>query len=252
MAAPAATGRDMLTRQLLPEGAKPGRVPDRIVAMIVLVAAAPLFALIALAIVLESGFPVFFSQTRIGYRGKRFRLYKFRKFRRDIGNDGLLLTLANDRRMTVAGRFIERSKLDELPQFWNVLRGDMALVGPRPEVLDFADCFAGPAGRVLAFPPGIFGPSQAAFHNESSLYPPACNPHAFYREVLFPTKAAIDLEYYPNRTFTRDLLWIARCVSAVVGARPGLEPSPTPPPAAVTAETGKSPRTDRREAREAA
>jgi lipopolysaccharide/colanic/teichoic acid biosynthesis glycosyltransferase len=118
--------------------------------------------------------------------------------------------------MTVVGRALRATKLDELPQFWNVLRGDMSIVGPRPETVAFADCFVGGIERILVHKPGIFGPSQIIFRNESALFPPDSDLCAYYRAFLFPAKARIDLEYYQHRTLVRDIGWMGRGVLAIL------------------------------------
>ena len=208
----------MLNRRAPVSGGAAGfAVFDKIMARGGLVVLSPLMVVVAAAIVIDSGFPVFFSQDRLGQGGWRFRMHKFRKFhaRRDLST--CPLTLSNDERFTRLGKILERTKLDELPQLWNILRGDMAVVGPRPEVPDFADCFVGPSGRVLNYRPGILGPSQAIFRSESALYPPGEDPDVFYREVLFPAKASLDLAYYPSRSFFSDLGWIVRGLLAVGG-----------------------------------
>jgi lipopolysaccharide/colanic/teichoic acid biosynthesis glycosyltransferase len=192
---------------------------DRCVVLLSLVLTAPLMTVIAFAVVVDSGWPIFFSQERLGMNGRRFRVYKFRKFPSTLGRNTLPLTLANDSRCTRVGGFLTRTKLDELPQLWNVLRGDMAIVGPRPEVPDFEACFDGPLRRILDFRPGIFGPSQAAFRAESSLYPPNHDPRDYYLKVLFPAKAALDLAYYPSRTVLGDATWVLRGILAVCGSK---------------------------------
>ena len=190
---------------------------DGLIALIALICLAPLLAAIAAAIWIESGGPVFFSQTRLGKGAQRFRLHKFRKFHAGGQPGGLAVTLRNDPRMTRMGRMMERTKLDELPQLWNILVGEMALVGPRPESLAFADCFTGVYNAVLEFRPGIFGPCQTMFRNESLFYGPCGNPEEFYRTILFPLKARIDLAYFPSRSMTSDAKWTLRCVLAVFG-----------------------------------
>lgn len=187
-----------------------------------LVLLAPLFVLLAIAIKVETPGPILFSQIRLGRDGRHFRLYKFRKFRHDSDTTGCAVTVRNDSRMTRVGRFVERTKLDELPQLWNVLIGDMSLVGPRPETLDFADCFTGPFLRILDHTPGIFGPCQVIFRNESALYPEGQDPHEFYRIVLFQQKASIDLECFAKRSVLSDLGWIVRGSLAVFGIVPPL------------------------------
>lgn len=170
---------------------------------------------VALAIHLDSPGPILFSQIRLGQHGRPFRLYKFRKFHH--GSLGQAVTLKNDDRMTRVGRFLERTKIDEVPQLWNVLRGDMSIVGPRPETQDFADCFIGPYLAVLNHKPGIFGPNQVYFRNECTLYPANADPQDYYRKVLFPTKASIDLAYFPRRSFIRDIGWILRGLLGLIG-----------------------------------
>ena len=114
---------------------------DCLVALVALVCLTPVLAIIAIAIWIDSDGPIFFSQTRLGRGARHFRLHKFRKFHERDQPGGLAVTLRSDPRMTRVGRVLERTKLDELPQLWNILVGEMALVGPRPESLAFADCF---------------------------------------------------------------------------------------------------------------
>jgi lipopolysaccharide/colanic/teichoic acid biosynthesis glycosyltransferase len=193
------------------------RAVDVAAALAALIAFAPVILVIAILIRVDSRGPVFFRQLRLGRGGRHFRLYKFRKFYHAADLPGLSVTLPDDPRMTRIGRLLERSKLDELPQLWNILAGDMSLVGPRPETLDFADCFEGSYAGVLDHLPGLFGPSQAMFRNESALYPADQDPHEFYRTALFPSKARIDLLYYPRRSPMSDIGWIVRGVLAVIG-----------------------------------
>ncbi|WP_207485305.1 sugar transferase [Arenibaculum pallidiluteum] len=193
----------------------PRRAIDILVALAGLVILAPLMLLIALAVRLETPGPALFSQIRIGREGRHFVLYKFRKFHCRTQAGDRPLTLRDDPRFTRLGRVLERTKLDELPQLWNVLRGDMSLVGPRPETLDFADCFQGPYRAVLDHTPGIFGPSQVACRHEATLYPEGCDPREFYRAFLFPMKARLDLAYYARRTVLSDLAWAWRGIWSV-------------------------------------
>lgn len=201
----------------LPEPARDSagrRLFDIVVALAGLAVLLPVLPAVALAIVVDTPGPVLFSQLRLGRHGRPFRLYKFRKFR--DGAAGLAVTLKDDGRMTRIGRILERTKMDEIPQLWNVLRGDMSIVGPRPETLAFADCFRGDYRGLLDHRPGIFGPNQILFRNESALFPERCDADAFYRTVLFPAKARIDLDYFPRRTLIRDTGWLVGGVLAVV------------------------------------
>jgi len=170
----------------------------------------PLALIVVLAIWIESGRPILFSQLRLGQNGRPFRMYKFRKFRPDCDNHGCPLTMEQDGRLTTVGRILAASKLDELPQLWNVVRGDMSLVGPRPESLAFADCFRNGFEKIHEHKPGLFGPCQVLFRHESKLYPAGAAATEFYRQVLFPAKAEVDLAYFSRRTLISDLGWILR------------------------------------------
>jgi lipopolysaccharide/colanic/teichoic acid biosynthesis glycosyltransferase len=185
-------------------------------AIAALVMLSPLIFFIVVAILVETGPPVLFRQTRLGRGGRHFTMYKFRKFSA-CQKDGCPLTRKDDERLTRVGKVLAKTKLDELPQLINILRGEMSVVGPRPESLAFADCFQGEHCRVLAFRPGIFGPSQAMFRNEADLYPKNTDPIAFYRSTLFPRKANLDLAYYYNRSVVDDIRWVMRGVLAVFG-----------------------------------
>ncbi len=196
------------------------RILDLIIASTGLVLLGPIMLLVSMAIWIDSGRPIFFSQVRLGQSGRQFRIYKFRKFHKESGTPGSGITIKDDGRLTRLGRFLGRTKLDELPQLWNILEGDMTTVGPRPESLVFADCFTGAYLRVLEHKPGIFGPNQFYFEDEGSLYPDASDSERFYREVIFPLKASIDLAYFPRRTIRADIGWIICGVLAVFGLPP--------------------------------
>lgn len=205
------------------------RVLDIAVASSGLLILSPLMAFIALVILLETGRPVFYTQTRIGKGGKEFRIFKFRKFYANNGDSGPLLTIRGDSRMTRVGKVLERTKLDELPQFLNVLRGDMAMVGPRPETAVAIDLLFSEYQALLNYKPGIFGPAQVAFRNAGTLYPEHIDRHTFYREAILPLKAALDLAYYPRRTLLGDLTWIIRGILVVVGLYPTIRKLPPLP-----------------------
>jgi lipopolysaccharide/colanic/teichoic acid biosynthesis glycosyltransferase len=192
------------------------RLLDLSLATLGLVCLSPVMLLIGIAIWADSGRPIFFSQSRLGQWGRPFRMYKFRKFTaRPAASDGLV-TVKDDPRFTRLGRLLEKMKLDELPQLWNILKGEMSIVGPRPETLDLATCFTGAQLRVLEHRPGIFGPNQYYFRDEKSLYPADSDPELFYRQILFPRKADIDIAYFSNRTLYSDIGWIVRGVARVV------------------------------------
>jgi lipopolysaccharide/colanic/teichoic acid biosynthesis glycosyltransferase len=179
----------------------------------------PVILVVTLAIWIEGGRPILFSQLRLGKKGRPFQMYKFRKFRPDCDDRGCPLTMQADGRLTRVGRLLAAGKLDELPQLWNVLRGDMSFVGPRPESLAFADCFRNGFEKIHEHKPGLFGPCQVLFRHESKLYPADAEAVEFYREVIFPAKANIDLAYFSRRTLASDLGWIFRAAWMIVTGR---------------------------------
>ena len=215
------------------------RLFDIAVSMAGLVALAPLLLIISVAVRLEDGGPALFRQKRIGRGGTTFDALKFRKFSQRANGSGSIVTLTDDDRYSRVGRFLEATKLNELPQLVNVLYGHMSIVGPRPEIENFRNCYKGEYEKLLGITPGIFGPSQAEFRGEASLYPTGQDPMKFYERVLFPRKAEIDLAYYPTATLRTDLYWIFRSLGAVIGLiRPsgsGLAPHSSTSPVAQSA-----------------
>ena len=215
------------------------RVFDVVLAVVSLVALSPVMLLIAVAIVIESGRPVLFSHTRLGLNGRRFKMHKFRKFHNDCSANGLQVTLEGDARLTKVGRFLRSTKLDELPQLWNVLVGEMSVIGPRPESAGYADCFKNGFEEVLDHKPGILGPTQVRFRDEGALFPADGDVDQFYRTVLFPAKARIDLAYYSVRSFRGDIGWLLEGVLATLGLKKHAAPlegieANTATPSAVT------------------
>jgi len=189
-------------------------VLDRLGAAVGLLALAPLLLLVAVAIVLDDGFPVLFRQIRVGRGGRPFRLWKFRSMRRNAA--GPRITTGRDPRITRAGAWLRRYKIDELPQLWNVLVGELSLVGPRPEVPAFVDP-ADPVWQgVLAVKPGITDPASLAYRQEEQMLAGAPDPEHYYREVLLPAKLALNLEYLRTRSFWRDLRLIIRTLQACI------------------------------------
>jgi lipopolysaccharide/colanic/teichoic acid biosynthesis glycosyltransferase len=156
----------------------------------------PLFALIAIAIWADGGGPVFYRQTRVGRAGRLFVINKFRSMRPAPKGSGSNLTLAGDARVTRAGAFLRRSKLDELPQLFNVLIGEMSLVGPRPEVPELMIHYA-PSQRaaMLSVRPGMTDYASLLLRNESDLLARARDPATFYRKRLMPLKYELGARY---------------------------------------------------------
>jgi lipopolysaccharide/colanic/teichoic acid biosynthesis glycosyltransferase len=168
-----------------------------------LIALSPVLAGIALAILVETGLPIFFRQERVGRNGAPFWLLKFRSMR--VSKGGSQITGAHDDRITPVGRFIRRYKLDELPQLWNVLTGEMRLVGPRPEVPRFVD-LSDPTWRtVLSVPPGITDVASLVFRNEEELLAGVVDVEAAYRRDILPPKLALNVDYLRRRNRLTDL-----------------------------------------------
>lgn len=171
--------------------------------------AAPLVG-IALAIKLSSRGPVFYRQQRIGRGEQPFWLYKFRTMHTSA--NGPLITVEGDPRITRVGRALRRWKLDELPQLWNVLRGDMSIIGPRPEVERLVRHYTPEQRRLLEQTPGLAGLSQLVYPYEADILRGYPNPEEVYRQYLMPKKLIVDLEYERHRTFWSDLRILAEVI----------------------------------------
>jgi lipopolysaccharide/colanic/teichoic acid biosynthesis glycosyltransferase len=180
------------------------RVLDVCGAVLALLVALPLLLIVAVAIKLDSPGPVFFTQRRVGRDGGLFRLYKFRSM--VVGSDaGPAITGKKDPRTTRIGRLIRPMRIDELPQLFNVLKGDMSLVGPRPEAPEFVEAYTPEQRQVLALRPGITGPTQLAWMGESEMFPPGVDPAEYYVRTMLPAKLQSDLRYLRSRTLVRDI-----------------------------------------------
>ena len=176
----------------------------------------PLFLIVAIWIRLDSPGPVFYRQTRVGRYNKDFRLLKFRSMR--IGSDkkGLITVGGRDPRVTRSGYWIRKYKLDELPQLINVFKGDMSLVGPRPEVRKYVDLYTPEQLHVLDVRPGITDMASIRYRNENELLEQAADPEQFYRDTVMQDKLRINLEYIADHSFIKDLKIIFMTFKAVV------------------------------------
>src|SRR5919109_3422847 len=183
---------------------------DLVVSTVGLLLCAFPFAVVALAIKLSSTGPVFYRQQRIGRGEQPFCLYKFRTMR--VRGGGPLITVEGDPRITPVGRALRRWKLDELPQLWNVLRGDMSVIGPRPEVGRLVRHYTPEQRRILEQTPGIAGLSQLVYPHEADVLQGYPNPEEVYRQHLMPKKLCVDLEYERSRTFQSDLLLLTEII----------------------------------------
>ncbi len=193
------------------------RALDVAVSLIALLLLWPLLLALALAVRLDSAGPALFRQERVGLHGRPFRIHKFRTMRAG-GAAGPLVTAGGDARITRVGRVLRRHKLDELPQLWDVLRGAMSLVGPRPEVPHFMALYPDEARRViLSVRPGITDPASIAFRDEEALLAAAPDPERAYVETVMPLKQRPYLDYVRQRSLAGDLRILLRTAAVLLG-----------------------------------
>jgi lipopolysaccharide/colanic/teichoic acid biosynthesis glycosyltransferase len=178
---------------------------DVMVATIALVIVAPLLALAALMVKLSSRGPVFYRGTRVGLNGELFPMLKFRTMVVDAESLGGSATAADDPRITRFGKFLRRYKLDELPQFFNVLLGDMSLVGPRPEVQKYVNLYSREEKAILTVRPGITDWASIWNSNEAAVLEGSRDPERTYEELIRPTKLALQILYVRDHSFFVDL-----------------------------------------------
>lgn len=177
----------------------------------------PVMAVIAFLIKRDTPGKVFFRQERVGRFGRSFRIHKFRTMVSGAATGGPAITAAHDPRITPAGRFLRKHKLDELPQLIDVLIGDMSLVGPRPEVPEFVAMYPSKVrDEVLSVRPGITDETSVRFRNEDALLANASDARKFYIETILPLKLASYLDYVRTRSFRRDFSILARTALAII------------------------------------
>lgn len=177
---------------------------DRGASFLGLILLSPLLMLIAILIRLKMpGGPIVFRQRRVGQYRKLFTMYKFRSMTMD--HSGSSVSVKGESRITPLGAKLRKYKLDELPELWNVLIGDMSFVGPRPDVPGYADRLEGEDERVLLLKPGITGPASLKYRNEEELLAEQEDPMKYNDEVLFPDKVRINIEYLDNWSFLYDI-----------------------------------------------
>ncbi len=170
-----------------------------------LIVLSPILIPIALWVGLSSKGGVFYMQIRVGKNNKDFKLYKFRSMRVNSDKQGLLTVGSKDNRITKAGYFIRKYKIDELPQLLNVLKGDMSFVGPRPEVRRYVEMYNEEEKQVLKVRPGITDPASIKYRNENDLLSKAEDPEQYYITNIMPDKLRINIDYINNRTFLKDI-----------------------------------------------
>ena len=175
----------------------------------------PLWALVAVTIKLDSPGPVFYRARRVGKDGKVFRLYKFRTMVTDADKYGPAITAAGDPRITRVGRLLRRTKIDELPQLLNVLKGEMSLVGPRPEDPRYVALYTEEQREILRVRPGITSAASLTYRHEELLLQGEDWERVYQTEIM-PAKLAIDLEYLRHRTLWSDLVLIAKTILSML------------------------------------
>src|SRR5215468_5051987 len=193
------------------------RAVDIVIASLGLVILLPFLLVVAALIKIDTHGPVFFRQVRVGLNGRAFRIFKFRTMVTGAYKMGSRLTTKRDPRVTRVGQLLRWFKIDELPQLLNVLRGDMSLIGPRPEDPYFVRFYSAAQRRVLSARPGMVGPSQILGRDELESYPEGLkDTEAYYIEHILPEKLARDLEYVECATFWRDMSLLARGIWATL------------------------------------
>ena len=177
---------------------------DRCMSFIGLIILSPILLVVAILIRLKMpGGPVIFKQLRVGQYGKLFTMYKFRSM--TVLHSGSSVSVAGEARITPLGAKLRKYKLDELPELWNVLIGDMSFVGPRPDVPGYADRLEGDDRRMLQLKPGITGPASLKYRNEEELLAKQDDPQKYNDEVLYPDKVRINLDYLEHWSFWKDI-----------------------------------------------
>jgi len=195
------------------------RAMDLLASSLAIVALAPLLLLLALLVGCTSRGPILFRQERVGLDGRLFRILKFRTM---LPGPGLPITGAGDRRITPVGRWLRRAKLDELPQLFNVWRGEMSIVGPRPEVPGYVAAYGREERRVLDVRPGLTDPATLAYRDEERLLgavPPEERERYYVTEIL-PSKLRLNLAYVDGASLVGDVLLVARTLRAIVLPEP--------------------------------
>ncbi|MBV8146454.1 MAG: sugar transferase [Gammaproteobacteria bacterium] len=193
------------------------RLFDLAVSLPALALLSPLLLGIAAAIKLDSPGPVFFRQERVGLHGRPFRIHKFRTMVADAERSGPQLTRAGDPRVTRVGAFLRRHKLDELAQLIDVVRGDMSIVGPRPEVPRYVALYPQDVrGVVLSVRPGITDAASVEYKDESAQLAAAADPEQLYVSVIMPQKLKLCVHYVRNRSLAGDLAIVARTLAALL------------------------------------
>jgi len=181
------------------------RIFDVIASFTGLIILSPVFLIIFLAILITMGWPIFYRQARVGRAGENFKIIKFRSMVKDAERRGAWLTADGDSRITPVGRFLRRSKLDELPQLINIFLGEMSFVGPRPEVPQYVKLYNNEQMRVLSVRPGLTDPASIAYRDEEIVLARFDDAEKAYIEEIMPAKLKLNLAYMQKATFLTDI-----------------------------------------------
>lgn len=192
------------------------RIFDIVFSLLGLVMLCPLIVLVSIAIKIDSPGHIFFRQVRVGRFGKPFLIHKFRTMRDTSEMEGLKITVNGDKRITAVGKYLRRYKIDEIAQLFDVLRGEMSLVGPRPEVPEFVAAYPAEAKNVvLSIRPGITDNASIKFRNENYILATSSDPTGCYINEVLPVKIKYYLDYVEVRSFFGDILIIIRTVGVI-------------------------------------
>jgi len=195
------------------------RLFDLIASFLGLILLSPLLIVLSLLVLFMSGRPMFYLQERIGKDGRPFRIVKFRTMIRRADRQGPAFTRGGDRRITPIGRFLRRYKLDELPQLFNVLKGDMSIVGPRPEVAEYVNLYTEEQRRVLSVKPGLTDTASIVYRDEESVLARYEDARKAYIEKIMPAKLKLNLKYIDRADFRTDLWLIIETLKKVFRRR---------------------------------
>ena len=192
------------------------RVFDFVVSIVGLVILLPVFCLIAFAILIAEGKPVLFRQIRVGAEGKDFKILKFRTMSVSASAGTGSFDLGSSLRVTGVGKILRRTKLDELPQLWNVLCGDMSLVGPRPEIRQWVSAYPDDWSYIHKIRPGITDPASIIYRNEEAILESADDPVSVYRDKILPQKLELYKRYVDEQSFWGDIVIMIKTLKSVV------------------------------------
>lgn len=192
------------------------RVFDIIASSCGLIILSPMLLIVGLAIKVDSKGPVFFKQKRVGKNKEIFEIYKFRTMVTDAEKLGKQITVGNDNRVTRVGKFIRKCKLDEFPQLINVLKGEMSLVGPRPEVPRYVELYSTYQSQILLVQPGITDYASIEYRNENEILGKSKNPEKTYIEEIMPIKIELNMKYIRNISLFEDIKLVINTILAIV------------------------------------